>query len=149
MKKLLTLVLLTAFLCSCQPNLEEQLVGSWQNITLNVQMNTAQGQDTTTYLVVEEGQWEEILEIKPILTTFLADGTFTSEYFGLDGKPMGTEAGEWSVKKDSLIMFSEAYTGSYKVILNGNRVRFISYLDWDQDGAPDDLYDGWQERVTR
>lgn len=149
MKQFLTIALVGTMLCSCQPNISDKLIGTWENTTLNVQTNTAQGQDTTIYLVIEADQWEEILNIKPIITTYLADGSFKSEYFGLDGESAGTEAGTWEIRNDSLVLKSEGYDSVYKVIFKGEKVRFISYLDWDQDGETDDLYDGWQMKRNK
>lgn len=148
MKQLLIIALASGLLCSCQSNMGDKLIGTWENTTLNVQTNTAQGQDTTINLVIENGQWEEVLGIKPIITTYLKDGSFKSEYFGPDGKPVGTEEGTWRIRNDSLVLKSGGYDNVYKVIFEGEQARFISYLDWDQDGKTDDLYDGWQKRTN-
>lgn len=147
MKRLLTLTLICALLCSCEPGIEDRLTGTWENTTLNVQTNSAQGRDTTVYLAIKKGQWEAALNIKPIVTNYLEDGSFTSEYFGLDGKPVGTEEGTWTIRNDSLVLNSGGYDNVYKVTFEGDSARFVSYLDWDQDGAVDDLYDGWQKKV--
>ncbi|GAB5527533.1 MAG: hypothetical protein Roseis2KO_54050 [Roseivirga sp.] len=147
MKRILTLTLISALLCSCESGIESQLIGTWENTTLNVQTNSAGGQDTTVYLTIEQGQWEAALNIKPIVTTYLEDGSFKSEYFGLDGKPVGKEEGTWKIRNDSLILKSGGYDNVYKVTFAGDSARFVSYLDWDQDGAPDDLYDGWQVKI--
>ncbi len=144
MKQLLIICFLIASSCTYQSDLAEKLIGTWENTTLDVQTNTAQGKDTTIYLSIKQGEWEEALKIKPIVTTYLKDGSFKSEYFGLDGKPMGTEEGTWKIRNDSLVLKSGGYDNVYKVTFKGNEARFVSYLDWDQDGAADDLYDGWQ-----
>lgn len=148
MKQLLITAVASTLLCSCQSNIGDKLIGTWENTTLNVQTNTAQGQDTTINMMIENGQWEEILGIKPIITTYLADGTFKSEYFGLDGEPVGTEEGKWRIRNDSLVLKSGGYDSVYKVIFEDEQARFISYLDWDQDGEADDLYDGWQKKIS-
>lgn len=147
MKRFFIIPLLVIIFSSCQPGFDKQLIGTWENTTLSVQTNTAQGRDTTTYLSIENGGWEEALNIKPIVTTYLADGTFKSEYFGLDGKPVGTEEGTWKIRNDSLVLKSGGYDNVYKVTFEGKQARFVSYLDWDQDGEADDLYDGWQKKV--
>ncbi len=134
-------------LCSCEPGINDRLIGTWENTRLNVQTNSAQGRDTTVYLAIEKGQWEAALNIKPIITTYLDDGSFKSEYFGLDGKPVGTEEGTWAIRNDSLVLKSGGYDNVYKVTFEGDSARFVSYLDWDQDGAADDLYDGWQKKI--
>lgn len=144
----LALALASTLLYSCQSNMGAKLIGTWENTTLNVQTNTAQGQDTTINMMIENGQWEEKLGIKPIITTYLEDGSFKSEYFGPDGKPVGTEEGTWRIRNDSLVLKSGGYNDVYKVIFEGEQARFISYLDWDQDGEADDLYDGWQVRTS-
>lgn len=149
MKQTLLTGLLVCLLFSCQsdPTIQEQLIGTWENTSLTVTMKLADGSDSA--MVINDGEWEATLKIKPIVTTYSEDGSFKSEYFSLDDKPLGTEAGEWTVRNDSLILKSQGYDNAYKVVFDGDKVRFISVIDWDQDGLADDHYDGWQKRVNK
>lgn len=139
------LLLASSLLFSCQQSMEDRLTGSWQNTTLDLRISIAEGKDSLIH--IEAGQWETILKIKPIVTRYTAEGTFVADYYSVAGKSMGSELGKWEIRNDSLILSSTNYHTAYKVTFDGDRARFISYLDWDQDGDPDDYYDGWQEKV--
>jgi len=144
--RILNLALISLIFCACQPS-TPSLIGSWENTSLTVTMKLDNGQDSL--MLVPEGSWADVLKIKPIVTNYAEDGTFKSEYFSLEGDPIGTEAGTWKMKGDSLILNSAGYDNAYQVSFEGDNVRFTSLLDWDQDGQPDDLYDGWQKRVDK
>mgnify|MGYP001044086021 CR=1 FL=1 len=81
------LLLLTAILAysSCSTPRsdisERRLIGTWANVSLLVTMKQLEMQDSV--LEAKEGEWEKVLKMKPILTEFRADGTFTSEYTDL------------------------------------------------------------------
>lgn len=146
-KSLPLLVLVLFASCNKEADIRSQLIGEWENTSLNVQMNSVDGSDSTSQLVANDGEWENVLGIKPIKTSFNADGTFTSSYFNLEGEPLGEEEGEWEIIGDSLILKSQSYASAYHITVKENKARFVAYLDWDQDGAEDDLYDGWQKRI--
>ena len=125
----------------------EDLVGEWENTSLEVKMNTFQNRDTTSYLSAPEGKWEEVLKIQPIRTVYEADSTYTSLYKDLEGNPLGENKGTWFVRNDSLILTANDVEYTYAVEFAESKARFVSLQDWDQDGQADDLYDGWQKRI--
>ncbi|MBO3698685.1 hypothetical protein [Roseivirga sp. E12] len=148
--KRLTIFLALACAYSCQDahHLSPlDIVGTWENTTLNVEVSTVSNSDSSSILSIDIGEWEKTLNIKPISTTYWADGTFVSVYRGLDGQEIGKEEGNWSIRNDSLILSSSNYNNAYRVTIQNEQARFVSYLDWDQDGSKDDLYDGWQIKV--
>ncbi|RJE71573.1 hypothetical protein [Reichenbachiella sp. MSK19-1] len=125
--------------------IEQNLIGTWTNVSLLVTMKRLEKQDSV--LRANEGEWEQVLKIKPIETTFHADSTFESEYYTLDGQKMNTTYGQWWIQNDSLVMLTESGKTFYDFEYNGDRVRFRSTLDWDGDGIADDEYDGVQIRM--
>ena len=144
--RIFTLFLTCFLFASCQSeNFSEKLIGTWENTSLRIDIKLPDGRDSL--MVVPEGDWEKVLGIKPIVSTFSADGTFKSEYFSLEGQPIGTESGDWEVRKDSLYLIYAGSDNAYKMSFDGDRVRFIGMIDWGQGGKADDLYDGWQKRV--
>ena len=148
MKTILISLLIIIGLSQNTPKLNKQdLIGKWENVSLTVEMPTYGNSDSTSYLKAAEGEWEKVLKIKPIQTTFNEDGSFSSSYFDLDNKPMGIEQGTWFIRNDSLVLVSNNYGSAYKVTISGDKARFKAFLDWDQDGKSDDLYDGWQKRL--
>lgn len=145
-KRNIALLLSCLLFCACEhQDLTEKLIGTWENTSLTIDIKLPDGRDSS--MVVPEGSWEEVLGIKPIVSTFDADGTFKSEYFSLEGQPMGTESGTWKIRKDSLFLTYAGSDNAYKVTFEGNKVRFTGLIDWGQGGKPDDLYDGWQMRI--
>lgn len=125
------------------------IIGTWENISLTVKMKTYQNRDTTSYLQVPEGKWEEVLKIKHIRTTYTEDGKYKSVYRDLDDKVVGESEGVWTIRNDSLALETEGVEYTYSVILDNGKARFVSLMDWDQDGEEDDLYDGWQRKVEQ
>lgn len=146
--RIFTPLLLLLFIASCSSeNLSEKLIGTWENTSLRIDIKLPDGRDSL--MVAPEGSWESVLGIKPIVSTFKEDGTFTSEYFSLEGQPMGTESGNWEVRKDSLYLIYAGSDNAYKMVFEGDKVRFTGMIDWGQGGKADDLYDGWQIRVEK
>lgn len=152
MKKIIcfSLLLTLVFSCTKPESISEQILGTWENSHMTVAMKTYQGTDENQELDARGEKWEQELKIKPIITTYRSDSTFTSEYFGLDGNPIGKEEGTWWVRNDSLILKSQGYDNAYHVrFTEDGMAHFVSYLDWDQDGEADDLYGSTQKRVVK
>lgn len=116
------------------------IVGEWRNLSLIVRMP-----DSTVN--VPEGQWEAVLGIKPIRTTFNENGTFVSEYRTLEDSVFMTSNGSWEIEGDTLSMVERGTENKYFYSLDGDTVTFRGYLDWDQDGLPNDHYAGKQVRT--
>ncbi|MBV6647759.1 MAG: hypothetical protein KI790_20035 [Cyclobacteriaceae bacterium] len=126
----------------------KSIIGKWSNTSLIVEMPTHRASDSSSTLTIRnEQEWEEALKIKPITTMYYEDGTFLSTYQNLENKTLGEEKGTWEIRNDSLFLTSNNYTSGYRVDLEGEQARFRTLLDWDQDGAHDDFYDGWQKRL--
>lgn len=137
------------FLVGCQPSedLSNIMLGKWENQALHITVNTVSNTQATNHLDVPEGEWEKVLRIKPIQTTYTSDGKYTSTYLQLDGEKTKETIGEWSVEGDSLILSAQGVETKYKVYWEAPIARFIGYLDWDQDGNADDHYDGTQIKL--
>jgi hypothetical protein len=126
-----------------KPSFSDQIVGEWRNIEIRVIIKTESGD---SILNVPESKWEEILNIKPIITIFNEDGTFTSEYRTLADEVMMTSSGSWKVIGDSLQMIERGVPNYYLAEIENGVVKFTGYLDWDGDGENDDLYTGTQKK---
>ena len=121
------------------------LEGEWVNISMKVEVAS----EPDTVVDVPAGKWEEALGIKPILTTFKKDSSFVSEYRNLGDSLFMTSSGIWWISGDSLYMEEHGVLNNYHFRLSNDTVRFTGYIDWDQDGQPDDLYYGEQVRPGR
>ena len=133
--RIISLALICFIFCACESK-SPSLIGTWANTALTVNMKLPNGQDSV--LSVPDGQWEAVMKFKPIQTTFAEDGSFKSKYIGLDGTLLGVEEGTWQMRNDSLILKSGGYDFAYHVSYEGNKSRFVSLLDFDQDGDDDE-----------
>lgn len=148
MKKILPFVLLIMFGCSGSEEkgtdvkeeaTNQSIIGEWRNVSLIVRMP-----DSTVN--VPEGEWEAVLGIKPIRTTFNENGTFVSEYRTLEDSVFMTSNGTWLIEGDTLAMVERGIENKYHFYLDGETAIFRGYLDWDQDGQRNDHYAGKQLR---
>lgn len=115
------------------------LVGEWSNLTLDLIIKS----NPDSVVKVAEGEWEKVLKIKPIRTIYNADGTYQSIYTSLEGEPLGSVTGIWSLVGDELTMEERGAENKYKLEINGNIVTFTGELDWNEDGILDH-YSGTQ-----
>ncbi len=131
-------------LFSCESNIKkDQLLGQWYNESLTVKIGALDG-TVDSLFSVPAGQWEAVLGIKPILTTYTEDGKFNSDYISLEGEVLQSKTGKWELKGDSLFLTEDGQTTAYFFDWREGKAGFIGYLDWDNDGHPDDLYEGIQ-----
>lgn len=121
--------------------LEKVILGQWTNLSMQIQLGSVD-----SIVSVPEEQWESILNIKPILTTFNPDGTYDSKYTSLADTVLFTDSGKWEIKLDSLYLTSGDNTTSYKFQFEDPIGTFTGYLDWDNDGENNDLYTGRQRK---
>ncbi len=119
----------------------EDIIGTWSNLSMKITYL-----DSDSIFDVPEGRWEEILKIKPILTTYSKDSTFISEYFKLDGSPLFTSEGTWFLKQDSLYLESEGTLTAYRFTMEDDIGQFVGILDWDSDGSENEHYLGRQKK---
>jgi len=122
----------------------DQIAGTWTNVSLDITMKTANGD---SLLVADEGQWEEILNIKPIVTTYIPGGIFKSEYYTLEDQLFHTAYGKWEIRNDSLVLTTENEELAYFCEIDNEKAAFRALMDWDQDGQRDDIYAGVQIRT--
>ena len=127
-------------------NLQEALPGEWRNLSMTVNMKSVNNSGQDSISAVPEGEWETILNIKPIRTIFSQDGTFQSEYRNLSDSVIFVSAGTWTVTGDTLSMTESGSTNHYFIRIANGKAEFTGYIDWDGDGESDDLYVGIQKR---
>lgn len=134
--------------CSTQkekPLREKDLIGKWTNLSLLVTMKRLEREDSI--LQAKEGEWEQVLKMKPILSEFKEDGTFTAQYSNLKEEIIKEEKGKWFVRNDSLVIKINGNETAYHFTVNNDRVMYKAKLDWDGEGQANDFYDGVQMKV--
>ena len=126
------------------------LYGQWRNATMKLKMNTYKGSDSVFTLNVNENNWEEVMNIRPIRTFFWADNTYNSMHIDLKDSLFYNPAGRWYLKKDSLFMVDtfpqKGPVYKYKLRTDGKTAEFTGLEDLDGDGKADDEYFGTQRR---
>jgi len=143
-RRSILIAMLAGLIASCSNNNhEEYLVGEWYNESIRVDIDALDGNIDSVF-AVPAGSWEDILQIKPINTTFKADGTYESVYYNLDGSVLQRSSGVWKMKSDSLYLTQEGLTTGYLFQWQEGKGLFEGYLDWDTDGQTDDFYSGVQ-----
>jgi hypothetical protein len=98
---------------------------------------------------VPEGQWENILKIKPILTSYYPDGRYESKYYNLEDSLLFTSQGNWALNGDSIYLKEGGITTTYRFISALPRATFIGLLDWNQDGDVYEIYEGVQVKINQ
>jgi hypothetical protein len=149
MKAIYSFVCLACLLASCtsKPDNYELLEGEWRNVSLKLIQHTIANSSADSTLTIKNGDWDSVLQMKPIRTTFSSNGTYISRYYNLSDSLVFESGGHWHFIGDSLYLSSEEGDNSYLFqVLENNQARFVSRLDWDSDGQPDDEYDGIQQK---
>lgn len=123
--------------------LSQGIIGEWKNVSMKVTF------PNDSVFDVPGGQWEDILQIRPIVTTYADDKSYTSRYYSLSDSLVFTSQGNWHVSKDSLYLISDSDTTAYKFTKEGVKGFFTGYVDWDGNGQKDDLYFGVQTKSAR
>lgn len=150
MKNLL-LALLVFGLVSCASKKdgslrESELIGKWTNLSLLVTMKRLEKQDSV--LQAKEGEWEKVLKMKPILSEFHEDHTFTARYSNLQEEIIKEQEGKWFVRNDSLVIVIDGAETVYQFDVKNDRVSYKAKMDWDGDGQANDFYDAVQVKVN-
>lgn len=129
--------------------LEEAVVGSWKNNTIDVDMHTYNNMDTSFHIAVNESSWKIMMDMNPIYTTIKEDGTFFTEYRDTLNNVFHTNKGIWYIDGDSLFLEDEnGYKFPYKIFVKDNDMEMETYVDYDGDGEKDDYYKGKYSRVV-
>ena len=128
----------------------QKLIGEWNNLYLNVKVDSKKNTAEQEELIVTREEWESKLKIKPIRTFFREDSTWNSAHYNLNDSLVYNPSGKWWVQGDSIVMlqtFPSPDTTLYFLTLKSDTASFESLLDWDGDGKKDDRYLGRQLKV--
>jgi hypothetical protein len=152
MKTAFSIFCLTILLAGCagKPDRFQQLEGEWRNVSLRLVQHTIANGSLDSTLIIKNGDWDSILQMRPIRTTFHSNGTYVSRYYNLSDSLIFESGGDWHFIGDSLYLSSAEGQNAYHFqMLDDNQARFVSMLDWDSDGSADDEYDGIQQKQQK
>lgn len=136
--------------CAKRADNYQLLEGEWRNVSMTLlQHSVGRGQQDSV-LVIKEGDWNNVLQMAPIRTTYNINGTYISRYYNLSDSLVFESAGTWHFLGDSLYMLADETTTTYHLEwLDNDRARFVARLDWDGDGSSDDEYEGVQQKQKK
>ena len=102
------LVIAISVLLSCNDNKEKEqsqpvddtttsqkLIGEWNNLYLNVKVDSKKNTAEQEELIVTREEWESKLKIKPIRTFFREDSTWNSAHYNLNDSLVYNPSGKW------------------------------------------------------
>jgi len=128
-------------------SLAKQLIGEWRNVYVKITLHHKT--DPVFVMEADSSNWEEKLQIKPIRTHFMEDGTYYSEYRNVKDTLVKKPSGTWKLKRDSLFMTQQIPDKSiYKFHLKiiKDRATFTGVIDFDGEGIDNDEYFGIQKK---
>ncbi len=124
---------------------ESNLQGIWENVEIKVEVK-----DDSSYLfIVEEDDWQNILQIRPTQSYFYPDQTYRQVFIGLDNSILDTKKGTWLLNQDTLTIALPEDTLQYSVRLQKGMLLMRGQVDWNSDGQKNDIYFGKQRQVSK
>lgn len=155
------MVLLSALIYACAPNpteteveettnLATEMPGTWEVKYMKIEVESFQN-DVDSNFVFEAGKepWERQFGVRPSRTYFAPDSTFRTIIRGLNGASMSEDRGLWRTSGDTLVLIQPNATLQYKVMIENGQAKWTGVIDWDLDGAEDDVYYGEYRFVGR
>jgi hypothetical protein len=132
-----------------QTTLAQQLTGEWRNHYLKIKLHNAKS-DRVIEMEADTSNWEAKLQIKPIRTHFIKDGTYYSEYRNLKDSIFRKVAGSWAITKgDTLVMTQTQPSPSVLKLylkIDNQLATFSGMIDFDGEGITNDEYYGVQKK---
>lgn len=136
--------------CSDDPKIAPELVGTWENTFMMLETGGTPDMMAEDVFVADSSNWERRTGMKPVRTTFFADGTFKGEYRNLQDSVYVVAKGTWNVKGESLYYHQwepDTFLATYWFKVEDDTATFKGLLDWERDGQRDDVYTGTQKRL--
>lgn len=156
----LLLIGLLAYSCQSEPknqeaaaetlDLAKTLPGTWEMVSLQVQVNSFENTDSSYVLDIKEEEWERVFFVKPVKTYFELDNKYRRAYFNMNGDVVSEDRGMWNAFNDTLMMIEPNVTYQYIISEQpSGLLQFSALVDWDSDGEEDDEYLGVQRYISR
>jgi hypothetical protein len=132
-------------------DLKTALPGVWELVSIQVRINSFEGQDTSFVFEISEDQWESIYKVRPARTIFDAQNRYRREYRAIGGDTLSVDRGMWNAFNDTLLLIEP--DTSYQFLVNmlpgKGLAEWRRMVDWDGDGQADDEYLELQRLVGR
>jgi hypothetical protein len=133
---------------SGKADLQKTLPGTWESVSLRVDINSANGTDTSYVFEVREEEWVNRLGVKPVKTYYKLDNKYEQVFTSLTDTILSTSRGMWNVFGDTLMMVEPNATYHYEAGVENGLISLKARLDWDGDGEEDDDYVGVHRKIS-
>lgn len=133
---------------SSKPDFEKLLPGTWEAVSLYVDVQSALNEDTSFVFRINDGDWRKLFQVLPPRTYFEADNKYRIEYRDLRDSVMSFDRGIWNVLGDTLMMIEPTVTYQYILSEQNGLIELRGMRDWDEDGEEDDEYREVKRRVS-
>jgi len=131
------------------PILEEVLPGTWEAVSIYVEVNSAEGKvDSNFVFQINDGDWKKVFSVSPPVTYFQKDHKYRVEYRDRVDSVMSVSRGIWNLMGDTLMMIESDQSFQFLVNYEKGLMYFQGMRDWDDDGAEDDDYQEVKRRVS-
>lgn len=131
-------------------DLAKTLPGTWELVSIKVNVNSYENTDSSFVQEITEEQWEKTFYVKPARTYYELDNKYRRAHLDMNEQVMSEARGMWNVFNDTLMMIEPDATYQYIVSQQPNGLlQFSALLDWDSDGQEDDQYLGVQRYISR
>ena len=127
----------------------DDLLGTWETITYDVNYQTYLGGDTAYVEHIEEADWGRKYGVRPPSTIFTPDGKLRRTHQLRTGEVANVVNGIWREQGDSLLVIEPNITYTYLHSLQGDRLELTGLVDQDQDGQRDDRFRAVYRLVSR
>jgi len=132
-----------------KPDLKKELPGTWEMVSLRVDINSFDNRDTTVVFEIKEAEWEKAYRVKPSRTYFEMDNQYRQEFRSVVDTLISENRGMWNTFGDTLMLIEPDTSYRYIIGIERGLAEFRSTVDWDGDGQEDDDYLGIHRRVSR
>jgi len=152
MKTIVVSGLLLLVGCSERREYAPELLGTWENTFLMLESADVSEMDPRfEVFVADSNNWERVMGIKPVRTTYQADGTLSAEYRNLLDSVYTVAGGTWHTRDDSLYFFQwkpDTFIATWRFAVAMDTLKMWGIVDWERDGVRNDKYYGTQKRIT-
>lgn len=130
--------------CLAQTISHKEAAGTWQLYDIKITLASPD-----EVVDVASTELMEKLNLTANVGEYHADSTFSDVYYGEGGKELGKSTGRWYIKRDSFYVIQEGGQSiAYHLEMKGDTGTFSGFVDWDADGAQDDLVESRAIRIA-
>jgi len=125
------------------------LPGTWEAVSIRVDIPTVDSTAVDSVFEVSEEYWVKKYTLRPFITVFQPDKKYRQEFRNNQDSLINEVKGIWNVFGDTLMLIEPNASYTYEVELARGLMTFSALMDWDADGQVDDTYKGVHRRISK